>query len=191
VRNHAIPLSLVAILLAQAGPAQGRTPGEPPAGTPEDRSLWTAIRDVAGEAEIAMGRVGQCAYRLRYGGYREGLEAAAGVGPSERAGEARALREALDRSAGEAQSAIPPDGGRVRECRYTLLYLEQRMEAPADNAITRELPEVREDGRRCVERLRKLVEEVRPAADALESRLEEIDLFLGRVGKVPGGPDRR
>lgn len=180
MRTHAHLVFLLAASAAWTPRAAARVAGEPPPGTQEDRGLWIALRDVAGEAEIAMARVGRCAYRLRYGGYREGLETAAREVPGAKAEGARRLREELDRLSAEAQAAIPPDGGRVRSCRYTLLDLEQRMDEPPDAPVARELPGIRAEGRRCVERLRKLVEVVRPAADALEAKLREIDLFLGR-----------
>ncbi len=186
--------TLLALALLATPAAAGTAPGpvagahpppepqrdfqEPPAGTEADRRLWRALQQATGFAALHMARIGQSAYRIRYGAYYQGLDAR----PEPAAGE---LRRRLERAAVEADQALPPDGGRLRACRYTLLDLEQRMDQLDDPAIAAELPRFRAAAADCAARLSALVAKLEPRARALEAALLEVDAFLGRAVQVP------
>lgn len=198
---YAAPLALAALLSvdpapptppADAGPAAlgtaapDRTWGEPPPGsTPEDADLWRRLHQATNDAVMAMSRLGQCAYRLRYGGYVAGLETAEGAS-GERAAKAAELRARLSKAAREADESIPKQGLRIRLCKTRLLHLEQRMDALDDPKMAAGMPEVRREAQRCVEETGAFARRLEPRADALEAALAEVDAFLGRAAPGPG-----
>jgi hypothetical protein len=143
---------------------------------------------------MTMGRVGQCAHRLRYGGYAQGLDAVEQASRGERAARAAELRVRLSRAAREADAAIPKEGLRVRQCRATLLDLEQRMDALDDPKLAAGMPEARREAERCAEEVGGFARALEPRAGALEAALDAVDLFLGRAAPAsrsapaPGEP---
>lgn len=145
--------------------------GAPPPGTPEDQQLWRDLKEGAGSATVHLGRLAQCAFRIRYGKYYEGLDARKGDA------DAAAARAALAEAATAAQRAIPAKPG-IYECRRVHLDLDQRIELP--NAFKDGEP-VRREARACVAKLRRLVAAVEPAADRLEGALARVDALLGRA----------
>lgn len=184
---------IAAILLAlslAASPGDAGPPPAPevpvareaPAGAPADQRLWRELSELTGFAAFHMARIGQCAYRIRYDRYYEGLDARRATDPA-----AAALRARLEQAALDAERALPADGGRLRACRYALLDLEQRMDLLDDPRVAAELPRFRDAAGDCVARLSALVASLRPRADALEAVLVEVDAFLGRAVKVPAG----
>ena len=195
---HAAPLALAVLLLfpdvgrpepgAPGGPTVPEAPapdrnwGEPPAGsTPEDVALWRRLHEATNDAVLAMSRVGQCSYRLKYGGYVEGLDAIAQASKDDRAAKATALRGRIAAAAKEADDAIPKEGLRVRLCKITLLHLEQRMDALDDPKLAVEMPQVRREAEQCADEVGAFARKVEPRADALEKALAEADAFLGRA----------
>lgn len=183
---HAAPLALAALLLLPEAPAPDRNWGEPPAGsTPEDAALWRRLHQATNDAVLAMSRVGQCSYRLRYGGYVEGLDATAQASKDDRAAKATALRTRLAAAAREADEAIPKKGLRVRLCRTTLLHLEQRMDALDDPRLAADMPQVRREAEQCAEEAAAFARMLEPRAGALEAALAEVDAFLGRAPPAP------
>jgi hypothetical protein len=193
--------TLLALLLAAGPPAVAPTAAQPvaadpaprdwdeaPPGGPEDQALWRRLRDAGNAAVVTMGRVSQAAYRIRYGGYYQGLDEAAKVA-SASAERARALRGALERAAREADEAIPKAGLRVRTCRYTLLELDTKMGEP-DPAIVAQLPGLRVAAEACAREVEAFASALEPRAEALDGALAEVDAFLGRARPLPPPPVR-
>lgn len=161
---------------------------EAPPGTPGDQALWRELRDEAGLATVSLGRIAQCAYRIRY---EQPYQALDGIAERDvvRAGEARALRARLEAAAVAADRASPK-GPRpnIRSCRYALLFLGQAMAEPAGSPLGARLPEKREEARSCLEDMRGLHAAARPAADGLEAALDAVAVFLGRAPRR--GPEQ-
>lgn len=191
--------TVVAALLA-ATPAPGSAPppaagprpvaverdwNEPPPASAEDQRLWRELKSGAASATVHLGRLAQCAFRIRYGRYYEGLDARKGDA------EAAAAREGLAAAATAAQGAIPKRPG-VYACRRVHLDLDQRLELPRDFT---DGDTVRRDARACASRMQRLVAAVEPAADRLEAALARVDALLGRArpalpeGLAPASPD--
>jgi hypothetical protein len=158
-----------------------RDPTQPPAGTPGDRALWRRLYDGTSFAALHLARIGQCAYRIRYARYYEGLDERIGAGAPADAAAARELRARLERSAREAEAAQPADGGRIRACRYTLLDLEQRMDLLDDPKVAAAMPGIRAAAAECAGRMEREIAALRPAADRLERALLDVDHLLGRA----------
>lgn len=179
-------ISFLALVLAvTAGAAD--VPSEPPGGTPEDQQLWRELDRGAAAAVVQLARLTQCSHRISYARPYQRLDAAAAGGPKAVAERARALRAKLAAAAQVADDALPPDGGRVRACRYSLLYFGQRMDLLADPKISAEMPRYRDDARSCRDRMDALVVTLEPKADALEAVLAEVDTFLAELpAAVPG-----
>jgi hypothetical protein len=158
---------------------------EPPGGTDADRALWRALRDETGLATVALARIAQCAFRIRYDRYYESLEALALQDTPERASRARALRARLEADAIAADRAAPKGPKpNIRACRYTLLFLGQAMPEPAGSRLAGKLPGTRDEAVSCLEDMRELHAGAGPRADALEATLHEIDVFLGRAPRA-------
>jgi hypothetical protein len=170
--------------------AEERDYSEPPEGAPADRELWRALRDATSVATVSLGRISQCAFRIRYDKYYEALDAAAAQGTPEQATVVKALRKRLEDEA-SAADAVVPRGPRpsIRGCRYTLLFLEQRMTEPAGSQLAAELPKSRAEAARCLEDMRGLAGAARPRAEALEATLAAIDTSLGRAPRLPSPTD--
>jgi hypothetical protein len=169
----------------EAAVAVERDWGEPPPASAEDQRLWRELKDGAASATVHLGRLAQCAFRIRYGRYYEGLDARKGD-----AGAASA-REGLAAAATAAQKAIPKRPG-VYACRRIHLDLDQRLELPRDFA---DGDAVRREARACVEKMQRLVAAVEPAADRLEAALARGAALLGRArpalpeGMAPAAPE--
>lgn len=165
----------------------------PPGASAEDAKLWHELRDGTSWALWELARVAQCSARIRYGRYYELLDAKIGTASAD-AARAKALREALEGAAIQAQQAIPEDGGRVHPCRESLRDLDQRID-PGNVEVAKERDAARAESRACADRMNGIVRRVRPAADALERRLDDVDAFLNRgkptiPASEPGAPTR-
>ncbi|HET9555055.1 MAG TPA: hypothetical protein VFP50_18965 [Anaeromyxobacteraceae bacterium] len=166
-----------------------RDPGQPPAGTGADQALWRRLYDGTSFAALHLARIGQCAFRIRYARYYEGLDERIATAAPADAAAARTVRARLEQRAREADAAQPADGGRIRACRYTLLDLEQRMDLLDDPKVAAAMPKIRAEAAACAARMEKVIEALRPAADRLEAALSDVDHLLGRAPPgLPGAP---
>jgi hypothetical protein len=178
----AAPGAAPAARVPDPAPAVERDYDEPPGGAPEDQRLWRDLRDETARATVALGRISQCAFRIRYDRHYQSLDAVAQGAAPERAAEAKALRGRLEEDA-QAAGEVVPKGRKpgIRACRYTLMFFEQRMVEPAGSKLAGELPATRAEAAGCVADMRALGAAAVPRADALEATLARIDAFLGRA----------
>jgi hypothetical protein len=157
---------------------------EPPPGAPADQALWRDLRDQTGLATVSLARIAQCAFRIRYDQPYQALDAVAAKDVL-RAADARALRARLEAAAVAADQAAPK-GPRpnIRTCRYAALFLGQAMPEPAGSTVGARLAERRAEASSCLADMRGLHAAARPAADALEAALHDVDVFLGRAPRA-------
>lgn len=169
----AAPVAATAPSVRPEAPSDG---DDPPPGSADDQATWVRLRDAGNAAVVAMGRVSQAAYRLRYGGYYQGLD--------EAGARARPLRESLEHAAREADDAIPKQGLRVRTCKYTLMELGAKM-GEAAPAVVADLPALRAAAAACAREVGAFAAALEPRADALDQALQAVDVFLGRTPARP------
>lgn len=156
----------------------------PPGGTREDRALWSRLRSAIEDATLAVSDLNKCALRMQGGAYYERLDALTReAGP--RGEQARALRARLEGVARAADASVPRPL-RTHVCKYTLLHLEQRMDAAGDRALEAELPAFREEAIGCADELAGIATRVPPRVKELQGVLAEADALLG--GAAPQQP---
>lgn len=176
----ALAVALSAALAQVPAPPQ-RDHNEPPDGTPADQELWRGLRGATNDTVMHLGRINQCAYRITYAKYYQGLDAIAAESGGDR-DEARALRARIEEAARAAQDAVPEKVG-SRECQYTLRDLGLAMPlARSDPKAAGMLEVARAAGARCVARLAPLAATFRDRADALEAALAAADALAARRG---------
>jgi hypothetical protein len=159
--------------------------GQTPTGPAEDVALWTTLRDSQNQAVLQMSRIAQASYRIRYGRSYERLDQLAGSTPGPVPDQARRLRTRLEAAARQADEGIPKTGLRVRVCKYTLLYLDQRLRFPDDPVMKADLPKVRAEARSCTGELVPFAAKVLALADALEAAVVDVEAFLDREEPTP------
>lgn len=199
--TSALPLVLAALLASADAPATTSRPkraapaaqksdasaasaprdwnAPPPGSSPADAALWTRLRSAIEDATLAVSRMNKCGFRLRAGAYYEGLDALAKE-PGARGEQARAVRQRLEAVA-RATDATVPKPLRTHVCKYTLLDLEQRMDARDDPKLSAELPRFREEASGCADELGGLATRLGPKVTELEGALAESDALLGRA----------
>jgi len=153
----------------------------PPGSTPEDAALWSRVRSAIEDATLAVSRLNKCSFRLRAGTYYESLDALA----REKADGARALRQRLE-AAARATEAVLPRPLRTHVCKYTLLHLEQRMDALGDPKLSAEMPRYRRESTACADDLGGLATRLAARLTELEGVLADADVALGRAAPAAG-----
>lgn len=158
----------------------------PPAGTPQDKALWTRLRSAIEDATLAVSDLNHCALRLQGGAYYAKLDAL-GNEPGPRGEQARALRTRLEAVARDADASVPRPL-RTHVCKYTLLHLEQRMDAQGDAKLRAELPQFRAEATGCADELAGIAVRVPPKVKEVEGVLAAADALLGRTAPAPAEP---
>jgi hypothetical protein len=77
---------------------------------------------------------------------------------------------------------------RTHVCKYTLLHLEQRMDAQGDAKLRAELPPFRADATGCADELAGIAARVPPKVKEVEGVLAAADGLLGSTAPAPAEP---
>ncbi|BDG01021.1 hypothetical protein [Anaeromyxobacter oryzae] len=183
---------LCAALLA-AGPAAAQElkvvinptePDEVPPGVREDQLLWKSARDatVEGMGNILAANSELAELRAALA-HVDVLEKDASAG--DRAALA-AIRARLEDRRAALAAAIPtgPTGG----CRYTLIHLEQSMDAEPGTALANRLPQKREEARWCAETFSAANAKLAPAIASTRAALDEVVPELRKRGAARPAP---
>lgn len=165
---------------------------ELPPGGGDDQRLWLDLKHATARGTLGIARIGQSAFRLKYGKYYEELDARVARGDAE----AKRVVDALRAVARRAREALP-ENPRVFPCRHTLLDLQQRMGPDASPPLAKELVSVRAEARACVERIGTFLAAVTASAGELERELDRVDGYLkrarpaARAEKAPSASEAR
>jgi hypothetical protein len=164
--------------LEPAPPSSG--PRDPPPGTPADRKLWTAARDVSNALVAEQNVASDLTFQAKRGQYLERLRdpARRGAVPAE---EAEALARRLEAkwlsSVILMQSQWPVS--KTRGCQYEMINLGAVMYAGAPEKHEARLREVRAATQDCVARAEKVRAEARGTSQELRETIAEAHRAVG------------
>ena len=156
----------------------------PPAGSAEDRELWTSGREAQTESLIDHHRARRLLDEVRSTKVQDRLVALRGSSDHEVAEEAGERLEKLEAAGDEAfRVAAAPPFDLHTGCRYEIIHLGQAMD-PA-NPASKELAQARMDLATCRDALDRFRKPLRAANERLEGAIAKAIAFLGR--NEPGG----